>query len=118
MNYLDFTIAALATWRITHLFHAEEGPGRTFARVREAFDARGWAVLRCFLCLSVWTALPAALLAGVRRRQFVLVWPALSASAIFIERAAFPATFVDAATYYEDVPKPEEMESFDVLRQE
>ncbi len=49
-------------------------------------------MLDCFFCVSVWTALSAALLISTGRRQFLALRPALSAAAIMIERAAFPAT--------------------------
>ena len=41
--YLSSLVGALATWRATHLLHAETGPGRVFEQLREGqtvvFDA-------------------------------------------------------------------------------
>jgi len=102
MDPAEFCVATLATWRLAHLLHAEDGPWRAVARLRQARAVRQFGVLDCFLCVSVWTALPAALLISTRRRQFLVLWPALSAAAIFLERAAFPATFVDMPEYSED----------------
>jgi hypothetical protein len=95
MDPAEFCVAALASWRLAHLLHAEDGPRRSVARLRRALNTRQIGVLECFLCASVWTALPAAMLVSDRRRQLLVVWPALSAAAVLIERAAFPGTFLD-----------------------
>jgi hypothetical protein len=105
-------VAALATWRVARLLYAEDGPWNVTRRLRQAFEARHFGGFACFFCLSVWPALPAALIVGVGWRQIVLLWPALSAAAILLERAAFPATFVALPEYSEDE------EPSDVLRQE
>ena len=102
MDPAEFCVATLATWRLAHLLHAEEGPWHAAARLRQALAARRAGVLDCFLCTSVWTALPAALLISTRRRQFLALWPALSAAAILLERAAFPDPFADTPEYSED----------------
>jgi hypothetical protein len=116
MDTVKLCVASLATWRAAHLLHAEDGPWQAVARLRQALDARQIGVLECFLCVSVWTALPATLLTGVRRRQLLLTWPALSAAAVLLERAAFPATFADVPDYTED-EYPHEEETAHVLRQ-
>jgi len=102
MDPAEFCVATLATWRLAHLLHAEEGPWHAAARLRQALAVRQVGVLDCFFCVSVWTALPAALLISPRRRQFLALWPALSAAAIMLERAAFPDTFADIPEYSED----------------
>jgi hypothetical protein len=118
MDSAQFCVAALASWRLAHLLHAEDGPGRCIARLRGALTARQLDVLECFLCTSVWTALPVAALAGRHRRELLIAWPALSAAAVLIERAAFPAAFADVPAFSEDVPEFfEDEEAADVLRQ-
>ena len=112
MDPAEFCVATLATWRLAHLLHAEDGPWRCVARLRQALSARQHRVLECFLCASVWTALPAAMLVSTRRRQLLITWPALSAAAVLIERAAFPGTFLDVPEFFEDE------EFAHVLRQE
>ena len=102
MDAVKLCVASLATWRVAHLLHTEDGPWQAVARLRHALHERQLGVLDCFFCVSVWTALPAALLTGARRRQFLLTWPALSAAAVLLERAAFPATFADVPDYAED----------------
>jgi hypothetical protein len=111
MDPVAFCVASLATWRLAHFLHAEDGPWHAAARLRRVLGSRRVGVLDCFFCVSVWTALPAALLAGTSRRQVLLLWPALSAGAILLEHAAFPATFVDVPEYFEERQK-------DVLRQD
>jgi len=112
MDLVTFFVAALATWRLAHLLHSEDGPWHAIARLRHGFDKRRLGVLGCFFCISVWPALPAALLIATGWRQILLVWPALSAAAILLERVAFPATFIDIPEF------SEEKESLNVLRQD
>jgi hypothetical protein len=102
MDPAEFCVASLATWRLAHLLHAEDGPWQCVARLRRGLNARQVGVLECFLCASVWTALPAALLVSTGRRQFLFAWPALSAAAVLIERAAFPGAFLDVPEFSED----------------
>jgi len=87
MNGVDFTIGALAVWRITHLLHAEDGP---FHLVRSLRDAASGRFLRelftCFYCLSLWVALPVAALLARRAADAPLTWLALSGTAILAER--------------------------------
>jgi hypothetical protein len=103
MNVTLFAVAALANWRLVHALHAEAGPWRSLARLRTAAGP----AMACFFCVSLWPALPLALLAGGGWLRALLLWPALSAAAILIERAAFPETFVMFA---------EDEETSDVLR--
>ena len=113
MDLVAFCVAALATWRLTHFLQAEDGPWNAAVHLRLAFDARQLGIFRCFFCVGVWPALPAALLVGSGWRQILLLWPALSAAAILLERAAFPATFIDVPEFSEE---SEEKETLNVLR--
>src|SRR5579862_3348650 len=58
---VPFALAALATWRLTHLIVAEDGPAEVVVRLRRAAGAGvvGQA-MDCFYCASVWVALPVA----------------------------------------------------------
>jgi hypothetical protein len=82
-----FTLGALSVWRITHFFHAEDGPADVSVRLR-LWVGNGFIgnVLDCFYCLSVWVALPLAAVIGETWRERILLWPALSAAAILMER--------------------------------
>ena len=81
-------VGALTTWRATHLLHEEDGPWNLVVRLR---DAAGSGMLGetmdCFYCLSLWLALPIALLVGTGWLERLMLWPALSAAAILLERA-------------------------------
>ena len=61
--WLRFVLAALATWRVTHLLASEDGPADVVARVRARLGENFWGrLMDCFYCLSLWVAAPAALL--------------------------------------------------------
>lgn len=90
-----FLIASLAVWRFTHMLQDEDGPFAIFARLQ------AWAARRpdkvgginqgffCFYCLSIWVAfLPALAIAWDFSGfiGFILLWFALSASAVLINK--------------------------------
>jgi hypothetical protein len=80
-------IAILGVWRITHLLAAEDGPADVVVRLRRAAGDGFWGrLLDCFYCLSLWVAVPFALVVGQRWLERVLLWLALSAGAILLER--------------------------------
>jgi hypothetical protein len=82
-----WTVAAiLSVWRLTHLVHAEDGPWKLLLKLR----ALGGSVFRCFYCLSLWIAAPFAWSLDADPKHFVLLWLALSAAAILIERRLPP----------------------------
>jgi len=86
MDWLRFTLGALATWRITHLFLVEDGPWQIFARIRRSVRSDFFrSLLGCFYCLSLWVAVPFALLLGKTVLDRFLLWPALSGAAILFE---------------------------------
>jgi hypothetical protein len=101
MNLYWFLLGALATWRLTHLVVAEDGPWQVFARLRRAAEHQLWKeLLDCFYCLSLWIAAPLALLIGDSLLERALMWPALSGAAILLERATdrsrdAPALYVE-----------------------
>ncbi len=77
----------LAVWRITHLLSSEDGPWRLVFRFRQKLRGTAWAELfNCFYCLSVWVAAPFAYWTGGEPAECALLWPALSAAAILLER--------------------------------
>jgi hypothetical protein len=112
MYSYEFLLGTLAVWRITHLLQAEDGPWDLVVHLRRRAGNGFWGeLLDCFYCLSLWTAAPFALYLGETWELTILLWPALSAGAILLERAtdrshgATPALFI------------EESEDDDVLRQ-
>jgi hypothetical protein len=80
-------LGILGVWRVTHLLHAEDGPADLFVHVRRLVGIGFWgSVLDCFYCLSLWIAVPFALMLATSVREALLAWPALSGGAILLER--------------------------------
>lgn len=83
-----FAVAALATWRVTHLLAEEDGPAGVVVTLRRRAGS-GWAgeLMDCFYCLSVWVAVPV----GIALRRSWRVGPltvlALSGAACLLEQA-------------------------------
>jgi hypothetical protein len=99
----QFVIASLAVWRLTHLLNAEDGPWQMLARLRKLFGSGSWGgLLDCFYCLSLWVAAPFAWWQSGTWKEQLLLWPAISGTAILLERATAPALPV----YTEDPPGP------------
>jgi hypothetical protein len=97
---------------MTHLLHAEDGPWDAIVRVRRGVGNGFWGgLLDCFYCLSLWIAVPVALLVGQGWQERLLLWPALSGAAILLERGTAARNDPPQAIYVED----EEVD--DVLRQ-
>ncbi len=108
MNVYESILAALCVWRITHLLQAEDGPWDLVARLRRA-AGKGFfgELLDCFYCLSLWISAPFAWGFGESWRERLLLWPALSAAAILLERLTAPRTGPPpAALYIEDEEVP------------
>ena len=83
---LGLVIPALATWRISHLLWAEDGPWSLMARLRHWAVGRGTRVLECFYCISLWIALPAAFVVAPSIWAWLFDWFAFSGAAILLER--------------------------------
>jgi hypothetical protein len=82
-----FALAALATWRVTHLLASEDGPGDAVVRLRARLDAsRAGGLMDCFQCLSVWVAAPMSLVVARESRDALPTWLALSGAACLLER--------------------------------
>ena len=92
--WLRFVVAALATWRVTHLLALEDGPFELLARMRAALGPFG-RLLDCFQCLSLWVAAPLALFVTTRASVWWCVWLALSAAACLVQRAVEPSVVVE-----------------------
>jgi hypothetical protein len=89
MHFYWLGLGVLAVWRITHLLNAEDGPWEIVVRLRRLAGSGFWAtLLDCFYCLSLWIAAPFAYVIGADWMERLLLWPALSAGAIILERVA------------------------------
>ncbi|MDJ0815593.1 MAG: hypothetical protein QNJ58_05290 [Desulfobacterales bacterium] len=87
MFFYRLVLGILCVWRITYLFYAEDGPWDAIVRFRRIAGESIWGkLLDCFHCLSLWIAAPIAFFLGETVTEKVLLWPALSAGAILIER--------------------------------
>ena len=96
-------LGVLAVWRMTHLLQAEDGPWNLFVRLRRRVGHGILGqLLDCFLCLSVWVSLPLALAIGETWDERLLLWPALSAGAILVQRVTEGGLRVPPARYYEE----------------
>jgi len=86
-----FILGALGVWRLTHLLNAEDGPWQVLVWLRTQAGSGFWGdLLDCFYCLSLWVAVPFALLLGHGWRERLLLWLALSGAAILLERIGGP----------------------------
>ncbi len=84
----SFALAALATWRVTHLVAEEDGPANLVVRARVRLgDSVAGELMDCFYCLSVWVAAPLTLTVTRRPRDVLGTWLALSGAACLLERA-------------------------------
>ena len=83
-----FVLATLATWRVTHLLVAEDGPADVVVRLRRRAGS-SWAgdLLDCFYCLSVWVAVPFTVGQAGRRRVDPVACLAVSGAACLLEQA-------------------------------
>lgn len=92
LDAVTLLATVLATWRVTHLIVAEDGPWNLVTRVRQWAGAGALGQLMdCFYCASLWVAAPFALWLhddwGVR----LVGWLALSGGAVVLERCQPPA---------------------------
>jgi len=110
MRFYWLTVGILCAWRMTHLFYGEDGPWDVMAKLRQWAGDGFWAsLLDCFYCLSLWMAAPLAYLLGETRKERFLLWPALSAGAILLERITSGEAKVAPAQYIEDERKNHEL---------
>lgn len=115
MRFYWLALGILAVWRITHVLNSEDGPGDVFVRLRQFVGKGFWgALLDCFYCLSVWIAAPFAYWLGDDWKEKLLLWPALSAGGILMERLmSNRQERPPPAAYFEDPEDPDAL-----LRQE
>jgi hypothetical protein len=80
-------VAALATWRVTHLVVYEDGPWDVIARLRSRAGSSFFGKLMdCFYCTSLWISAAATAILAPAPRDWVLVWLALSGAACLVHR--------------------------------
>lgn len=98
MNFTDFLILALATWRVSSLLVDERGPWDIFVKIRslagmthdengevaEVPDGFFSQLLSCIWCTSVWTGLGIGVLYYLLGDLAVLIFLPLSLSSVAI----------------------------------
>lgn len=95
-DIFSFLLAALAVWRVSHLLAREDGPGNLFVRLRRSLGAGFWgSLLDCLYCLSLWIAVPFALLFRPSLAEFVIYWLALSGAACLLDRLAVQPVVIE-----------------------
>jgi hypothetical protein len=111
--WINFVLATLATWRVSHLLAYEDGPRSLFAHLRAYFaGSEVGRMLDCFGCVSLWVALPAAMWLSRRLPGFCPIWLALSGAAFLLERLG------GAPLIVERLVEPEGVANDDLLRTE
>jgi len=114
MELTAVIVGVACVWRITHLLHAEDGPGDIVVWLRLRAGVGFWGrLLDCFYCLSMWVAAPVAAVIADRLIEFALLWPGLSGAAILLERvtdrsSATRGGFVGGPASYVEDPLQEE----------
>ena len=79
-------MGALATWRLAHLLHAEDGPFDVVVKLRRAAGSSVLGrAMDCFGCTSLWSAALLACLLQTGWRERVLGGLACSGAAILLE---------------------------------
>lgn len=74
-------------YRLAHLLAAEDGPWELVARLRRAAGQGMFGrLLDCPYCLSLWLAIPFAVLRGDSAGEQALLWLGLSGGSVALER--------------------------------
>ena len=81
-------LCSLATWRVTHLVVAEDGPWNIIVRLRAWLgDSIAGRTMDCFYCSSVWLAIPFAFVMARDVLDWLVSWLAISGAASLLEQA-------------------------------
>jgi hypothetical protein len=92
--WLRFILAALVTWRLTHLVVAEDGPLDVISGIRRRLGGGFFGKLMdCFYCLSLWVAAPCALVLTRNFVEWPIAWLGLSGMACLLERVGSDSVF-------------------------
>ena len=109
MRFYWLLLGGLATWRLTHLLNAEDGPWDLVLRLRHVLGNGFWGkLLDCFHCLSLWLAVPLALLIGETALERTMLWLAFSALAMLLELMTSNRRGSPPPVHYVEDKEPEE----------
>jgi len=85
VHIIGFIVCTLALWRITHLLSQEDGPFDAVIKFRKLFGQGFFGnLLDCFYCLSLWIAIPFAILLCTEWLEGIITWLALSGGACLL----------------------------------
>jgi hypothetical protein len=85
-----FVLAALATWRLAHLFSLEDGPFDLVLKLRErAGTGFVGQLMDCFYCLSLWLAAPLALYVSLEPLHWLMCWWGCAGAAGLLHQATY-----------------------------
>jgi len=94
--WIVFTVAVLATWRVTHLLASEDGPADLIVKFRTLLGhSIAGKLMDCFYCLSLWIAAPIAIFVTRQLPDWLLVWLALSGAACLLERLGRESVMIE-----------------------
>jgi hypothetical protein len=103
MDFYWLILGVLVVWRLTHLLGIEAGPWDLFLGLRKRAGPGFWGkLLGCFYCLSLWVSAPLAYALGADWKERLMLWPALSAGAILLERLTTADRDGHTASFFED----------------
>jgi hypothetical protein len=121
---INFVLAVLATWRVTHLLAYEDGPADLVVRFRILLgDSLPGKLMDCFKCLSIWIAIPAAFFVTRDPLTWLFVWLGLSGAVCLLQSLREPVEAPQYQQQYEVTKSPDftqhsEGDSSHVLRSE
>jgi len=85
---MRFVLCCFATWRLTHIIVAEDGPWDIIVRVRAKLgDSMAGRMMDCFYCTSVWIAIPFVFVITRDVLAWLVCWLAISGAASLLEQA-------------------------------
>lgn len=83
-----FVLCALAVWRLSHLLAYEDGPFDLVVRLRQRVGNGFFgSLMDCYYCVTVWIAIPFALLLTHDVVTGLVTWLALSGAASALYKA-------------------------------
>jgi Na+/pantothenate symporter len=85
MSNQGFILSVLAVWRISHLLACEDGPFDLVFKLRKIAGQGFFGnLLDCFYCLSLWIAIPFAILLSPDWTTGCVAWLALAGAAALL----------------------------------
>jgi hypothetical protein len=105
--WVRFTVAVLATWRVTHLLASEDGPADLIVKFRALLgQSLAGKLMDCFNCLSLWIAAPVALFVNRHFPDWLVLWLALSGAACLLERLGREPVVIEPDSQFSEGDQP------------